>query len=259
MMQTLQYETKYTWQTILRVLFNVPGVVLIGGPGKSGKTDFALKISEDLLKTPASNRNQTNNFSSMLIQEKNNIATNIDTFGHYAQISDLISIKQWLYANDNRKLYIFDEATEYLTNKRTMSSQNVGFMRLLPQVTKAHARMIVIGHNLLRVDKDLLDEAWCKGVFVKTDLKNAQLISNLFPKPFDFEKIPPTTVKFDPYAIAPFTERPVGQVYFKDEDLDVLWRWANGSNYKDLGLKPMQLHRKLQKYVLQTLQNKLNV
>jgi hypothetical protein len=194
----------------------------------------------------------------MLIQSKDNIATNIDTFGHYAQISDLISIKQWLYANDHRKLYIFDEATEYLTNKRTMSSQNVGFMRLLPQVTKAHARMIVIGHNLLRVDKDLLDEAWCKGVFVKTDLKNAQLISNLFPKPFDFEKIPPTTVKFDPYAIAPFTERPVGQVYFKDEDLDVLWRWANGSNYKDLGLKPMQLHRKLQKYVLQTLQNKLN-
>jgi hypothetical protein len=253
-----ELEIKYTWQTILRALFNVPGVVLIGGAGKSGKTDFGLKISEDLRKIPALNHNQTNNTNSFLIMSKNDVATNIDTFGYYAQISDLISIKQWLYSNDHRKLYLFDEATEYLSNKRVMSSQNVGFMRLLPQVTKAHARMIVIGHNLLRVDKDLLDEAWCKGVFIKTELKNAQLISNLFPKPFDFHDIKRTSIKFDPYAIAPFSERPVGQVYFKDEDLQTLWKWANGTNYKELGLKPMQLHRKLQKYVLQTLENKLN-
>jgi hypothetical protein len=253
-----ELEIKYTWQTILRVLFNVPGVVLIGGAGKSGKTDFALKISEDLQKIYSYHQNLDRPKPEYLITSKENVSTNIDTFGYYQQISDLISIKQWLYSNNHRKLYIFDEATEYLTNKRTMSSQNVGFMRLLPQVTKAHARMIVIGHNLLRVDKDLLDEAWCKGVFIKTELKNAQLISNLFPKPFDFHDIKRTSVKFDPYAIAPFTERPVGQVYFKDADLDLLWKWANGTNYKDLGLKPMQLHRKLQKYVLQTLENRLN-
>jgi len=256
-MQTLEYEVKYTWTTVLRVLFKVPGVVLIGGAGKSGKTDFALKISEDLQKIPALDSSQKR--FEALISNKSDVATNNDTFGYYAQISDLISIKQWLYGNNHRKLYMFDEATEYLTNKRVMSSQNVGFMRLLPQVTKAHARMIVIGHNLLRVDRDLLDEAWCKGVFIKTELKNAQLISNLFPKPFDFNNIKRTNVKFDPYAIAPFTERPVGQVYFKDADLDLLWKWANGSNYKELGLKPMQLHRKLQKYVQQTLENKLNI
>lgn len=254
-MQTLKQRPIITWQTILTALFKVPGIVLIGGAGKSGKTNFALKLSEDLLKLPALNRNHTNNIDSTMISE---VASNIDTLGVYPQISDLVSIKQWLYGTINRKLYIFDEATEYLLNKRAMSSQNVGFMRLLPQVTKAHARMIVIGHNLLRVDSTLIDEAWCKGVFIKTDLKTAQLISNLFLKPIELQQIERTNVSYDPYAVAPFTEKPIGQVFFKDEDKDVLWRWANGENYKELGLKPMQLHRKLKKYVLQTLENTLN-
>jgi len=249
MMQTQVYENRYTWMTILRILFNVPGVLLIGGAGKCGKTDFSLKISEDLQKVPALDSSKKR-FEPLI----HDVATNIETFGHYPQISDLISIKQWLYSSNRRKLYIFDEATEYLSNKRTMSSQNVGFMRLLPQVTKAHARMIVIGHNLLKVDKDLIDESWCKGVFIKLALKKAQLISFLLPRPFDFENISPTTIKFDPYAVAPFSEKPVGQIYFKDADLDLLWKWANGANYKDLQLQPMQLHRKLKKYVLQTLE-----
>lgn len=254
-MQSVIHERRFTWETILRMLFKVPGVVSIGGPGKSGKTNFALKISEDLQKIPGLERNRTTKQDAVLINE---VATNIDTFGHYPQISDLVSIKQWLYSNNHRKLYIFDEATEYLSNKRVMSSQNVGFMRLLPQVTKAHARMIVIGHNLLIIDKTLLDEAWCKGVFIKSDLKNAQLFSSLYIKPFDFTNISPTTIKYDPYAVAPFSERPVGQIYFKDEDLQLLWSWANGSTYKELGIYPMQLHRKLKKYVLQTLENQLN-
>lgn len=250
-------DIQYTWVTILRVLFKVPGVVLIGGAGKSGKTDFALKISDDLLKVPSYHQ-ETGKPTEYLISSEHDIASNIDTFDHYPQISDLVSIKQWLYHNNHRKLYLFDEATEHLTSKRTMSSQNVGFMKLLPQVTKAHARMMVIGHNLLRVDKSLYDEAWCKGIFLKMGLKNAQLISTLFPKPFTFNQIQRTKVKFDPYAVAPFTERPQGSVYFKDADLQVLWDWSNGATYKDLGLYPMQLHRKLKKFIRQTLECQLN-
>jgi hypothetical protein len=235
-------QIKNKWTYCLRKLFSYPSLVVIGGAWKTGKTDFSLKISEDLTKIG-------------LIHET---ASNIETFGHYPLISDLVSLKQWLYSNNKLKLYIFDEASEHLDSRRAMSSKNVGFINIIPQISKAHAKMIVVGHQLLRVDKTLLDDTYCRGVFLKTELKSAKLISHLLNHPYTFRNLSPTTVKFDPYAIAPFTEKPINAIYFKQEDKQLLWKWANGSNYKELGLKPMQLHRRLQKFIRETLENELN-
>jgi hypothetical protein len=187
------------------------------------------------------------------------VASNIDTYGTYPQITDLVSLRSWLYQTQNRKLYIFDEASEHLPNTRGMSNKSVGFKGIIPEISKARARMIIVGHALLKVDSTLLDETWCKGVFIKTELKSAELISNLISEPFTLNKIPPTTIPFDPYVLAPFEERPRGNVYFKDEDKQLLWRWVNGSNYKDLGLAPMQLHRKLKKFVMANLEKDLTL
>lgn len=235
-------QIKNNWAYCLRKLFSYPSMVLIGGAWKTGKTDFSLKISQDLIILG-------------LIHE---CASNIETFGHYPLISDLVSLRQWLYKDNRRKLYIFDEASEHLDSRRAMSSKNVGFINLIPQISKAHAKMIVVGHQLMRVDKTLLDDTYCRGVFIKTELKSAKLLSHLLSHPYTFRNLPPTTVKFDPYAIAPFLEKPIGQVYFKDEDKQLLWKWANGQSYKDLGVHAMQLHRKLQKFVLSCLENELN-
>lgn len=245
-------EQVYTWSTILRKLFDIPGVVTISGPGKCGKTDFALKISEDMRKILS---NAGGNPEPIV----HDVASNIDTEGVYPQISDLVSLKQWLYSTNRRKAYILDEANEHLSNLRSMSSQNVGFTRLLPQATKAHCRLIVIGHSFKGIDKSLLNEAWCKGMFYKENLKNAQLFSRLLPRPFSLDNISPTTITFDPYAVAPFTEKPEGNVYFKEADKQLLWDWANGKTCKDLGLANMQLNRKLRKYVYQTLENEHHV
>jgi len=243
-------EVIYTWTTILRILFDVPGVVTISGPGKVGKTDFALKLSEDIRKVPS--RDSHREKPEPLIHD---IASNIDTEGAYPQISDLVSIRQWMFSTNRRKAYILDEANEHLSNLRSMSSQNVGFTRLLPQSTKAHCRLIVVGHSFKGIDKSILNEAWCKGAFYKESLKSAQLFSRSLPRPFSFDNISPTRIKFDPYAVAPFTERPEGNVYFKEADKQLLWEWANGKTHKDLGLFPMQLHRKLIKFVYQTLES----
>jgi hypothetical protein len=251
MLKKMEVEVKYTWHSVLYRLFSVPGVVIVEGFGKVGKTDFSLKIAEDLTKLPR----RIGVTNEPLIKE---VASNINTKGFYPQISDLISIKSWLYSTNYRKLYLFDEANEYLSNLRVMSASNVSFTRLLPQVTKAHARMIVIGHDFGGIDKNVLREAWCKGKFIKSSLKKALLLSNLFSQPIEFHNIRKTLVPFDPYAVAPFTERPEAGVFFKDEDKQLLWKWANGSNYKDLGIKPMTLHRKLQKYILDTLKIDLN-
>jgi len=242
MAQQMQMQIKNFWAYILRKLFSYPSVVLIGGTWKTGKTDFALKISEDLAKLG-------------LIRE---VASNIDTSGYYPQIADLISLRHWLYASKKKKLYIFDEASEHLPSRRSMSAKNVGFIQIIPEISKAHAKMLVVGHNLEKVDKTLINSVWCRGVFTKSNLKNAQLFSHLFSQPYVFNNIPRTSITFDPYAIAPFTEKPPGNIYFKDDDLQLLWRWCNGENYKDLGIAPMTLHRKLKKFIRQTLENELN-
>lgn len=241
---TQRLDAVGSWSYILHKLFNYPSVVLIGGTWKSGKTDFALKISNDLKNLDYKGKK--------LINE---VASNIETFGHYPKISDLISIRQWLYGSNKRKLYIMDEASEHLPSRRAMSGKNVGFIQLIPEISKAHARMIVVGHQLLKIDSVLLDEVWCRGAFIKLELKKAQLISHLLPQPYVFRNIPATTIKFDPYAIAPFTEQPEGSILFKDADKQLLWDYANGKTYKELGLHPMKMSRLLRKYVKSTLEN----
>lgn len=214
-------------------------MILVGGTWKSGKTDFALKLSEDLRKIPL--------FDKYIIQE---VATNINTKGHYPQIYDLVSLKQWLYGSNNRKLYIFDEASEYLMSRKSMSGMNIGFLQLIPQISKAHARMIVVGHNLPKIDKDLLSEVWCRGVFIKENLKTSILYSVLLDKPYSFTNVPCTTITFDPYDIAPFQTKPEGLKVFKDADKQLMYDWAvNDKTYKELGISAMQLHRKLKGYL----------
>lgn len=249
---TIQIQIKNDWQQILFRLFSVPGVVVIQGEGKIGKTDFALRISEDLMNL----QYRPSTPEKRLIYQ---VASNIDTKNHYLQIADLFNIKEWLYKTNVRKLYIFDEATQHLSNLRTMSSENFGFTRLLPQITKAHARMVVIGHNIQRIDKGIIDEAWCKGLFVKTNLKNALLFTRQYIEPIQIDNIRKTSIPFDPYAVAPFSEKPQKMVLFKDEEKNMLWNWSQGSSYKELGIHAMQLNRLLRKYVAQTLEIEYNV
>ena len=243
----LKVKTRNLWSYVLHKLFDHPSIVLIGGTWKSGKTDFALYIAQTLLSLPL--------MGTHIIQE---VASNIDTDGKFPQISDLISLRQWLYESKVRKLYIMDEASEHFPSRRAMSGKNVGFVKLIPEISKAHARMLVVGHQLLKIDSILLDEVWCRGAFIKLELKRAQLISHLLPQPYMFRNIPKTTITFDPYAIAPFTEQPEGSILFKDEEKQLLWKWSNGTPFKELGLHPMSLNRMVRKYVRNSLEKDLH-
>jgi hypothetical protein len=232
-----------TFHTILHRLFDHPSVTLIGGVWKSGKTDFSLFIAETLLKLPY--------LDSFVISE---VASNIDTKGTFPIVSDTISLKQWLYSSTKRKLMIFDELNEHLAARRAMTSKNTGFISLIPEISKAHARILLVGHQLLTVDKTFLDDIWCRGVFIKKSLKSAQVISQSLKRPTNINDIPKTTVRFDPYSIAPWSERPAGNVFFKnDKDKQTLYDWAHGQSCKDLGLYPMQLNRICRRYIRDSL------
>lgn len=230
------------FRSILFMLFRGPAVVVIGGSWKTGKTDFALRISELL-------------FDYGIISQA---ASNINTEGHYPQISDLMSLKNWLYGSRARKLYIFDEASEHVPNTRGMSAKSVGLKGLIPQVSKAHGRMIVIGHNIKKIDAEFYDETWCKALILKPirpyHYTPAMIYSKLLPRPFKLTEIRRTNIKFDPYDLAPFTERPAKQIYFKDADKDLLYKWAlNDPSVKGV-VNRMVIRRKLQLFVKQVLE-----
>jgi len=239
------------WHYVLHTLFEKPSVVLIGGHWKTGKTDFALLIAETMLKLPS----WFDPEGKTLVTEA---ASNIDTFGTYPMITDLISLRQWLYGSSKRKLFIFDEANVHLPSRRAMSGKNVAIVQLLAEISKAHARMIVIGQNPMSFDKEFLSDTWCRGIFIKETLKKAQLISHLVNHPYVFENIPPTSIKFDPYAVAPFSERPEGKVFFKDTDKQVLWDWSHGKSINDLNIHAMQLNRLVRKYVRENLETDIH-
>lgn len=240
---------KSKWHYVLHTLFDHPSIVLIGGIWKSGKTDFALFIAQCLLKLQFKSTRH-------VIEE---MASNIETGGHFPYIYDLVSLRRWLYATPKRKLYILDEANEHMPSRRAMSGKNVGFIRLIPEISKAHARMIVVGQELLDLDKTFRGDTWCRGFFIKLGLKKAQCFAQRLPQPFLFKNIPPTSISFDPYTIAPFQEQPSGKTMFKDEDLQMLWEWSNGKPCQALGLLPTQLNRKVRRYVKETLENEHNV
>lgn len=230
----LQIQIKNRFKHVLHKLFEHPSVVLIGGTWKSGKTDFALYLTEKLLALPS------NQGEGTVITEA---ATNIDTKGHFPLIADLVNLRRWLYRSTKRKLYILDEASEHLSSRRAMTAKNVGFIQLIPEISKAHGRLIVVGHQLMHVDKQLLDEVWCRGIFIKLGLKKAQLNSLMLPDEYTFGNIPSTTIAFDPYAIAPFNERPTDEELFNDADLQKLYNWANGKPWRELFKHPNECNR----------------
>jgi hypothetical protein len=136
-----------------------------------------------------------------------------------------------------------------------MSTKSVGFIQIIPEISKAHGRLLIVGHQLQTVDKTLLDQVWCRGIFIKLGLKKAELISHLLSVPYVFENIPPTSVSFDPYMIAPFQENPSGTLLFKDKDQQLLWEWCNGKSTRELGVHSMTLNRLVRKYVKTTMEN----
>jgi len=242
-----QIQVNNDFDFCLKKMFDLPSsMVLIIGDWKTGKTDFALLIAERLLELGIVTK----------------VASNIQTKDpRITFISDLPTLKAWLHADRTRKLYIFDEAGMHLHRRRSMSRKNIAFMTILPEISKAHARMICILQNPESIDKELLSPVWCKGLIIKENKYKAKFISELFPpdrKVFEFYPVPKTNIPFDPYAIAPFKLSAPKQIpeFIKDEELKILWEWSvNNKSIHQLGLHPMQMNRIVKKFVKRILES----
>lgn len=237
-MQRLQLKRRKQPRTdlygLLNLFFGSVGLVLITqqsrrrGIWKEGKTDFGLYLSQMLLHYG-------------LVKE---VASNINTYGHYPQIADLISLRSWLHrGNRLTKLYILDELNVHAPRRRAMSNKNIGILQIIPEISKARARIIGIGHDLLKVDKDLISLPIVRGLFIKKTRKNVHIVSRLFSGRRKITDIPRTTIPFDPYETAPFTERPRAEIMFKDQEIQKFYNYCRGSSWREQFKHPQECSR----------------
>ena len=243
-MQTQQVERGflYPFDQILKRIFSIPVMALVVGDWKTGKTDFALLIAERLLE--------------LGIVKK--VASNIETKDPRIEfVSSLEKLKHWLYMDKMRKLYILDEAGVHIPRRTPMKEKNVKAIQLLPEISKAHAKLIIVTQDPDGIDSQFLNPVWLKAMFVKDSLKNARLISDFFETTIILRDIPPTTIKFDPYAIAPFTLNEsikIPEWIMKDDTYKLLWEYAvNNKTMEQLNVHRMQMNRLIRRFIKDVL------
>lgn len=143
-----------------------------------------------------------------------------------------------------------------------MSSLNIKLIDKMQVLRKHKLSIIGIAPADKYVDSASLGSDVLDAVFLKPNYKNPKVA--LYQDVMDgtgktIRDIPPTVVNFDQWDVAPFTERNMEKLpMFKDEDKALLWKWCQGATAKDLGLFPMQINRKLRKFVKDVLEHEYN-
>lgn len=219
----------------------------IEGDWKTGKTDCALYTAEQMLE-------------DHIVDE---VAANIwtDNDGRINYIDNLQSLKFWLHRNKRLKLYLFDEMNTNAPSRRAMSNKSVGIISILPECSKAHARVICLAQDVSGIDSEFRKSVWVKAHFEKlitnnSRVKTVRITSPLLQSRYLFKDFPRTTIPFDPDLIAPFTLKPEGNhVFPSDPDLTKLAEWANGKAWKELFKHPQECNR----FVRAQVKNLLNL
>jgi hypothetical protein len=159
------------------------------------------------------------------------------------ELNNMFDLKTWLHQDRQPKLFLFDEVNVHLPARRSMSKKSVSLIQIFPEISKARARMLVIGQETSGVDKTLKNTTWVRGLFRKVNLRTALMFSPLAKRPLRIGGIPQTHIPFDPYMIAPFTDKPqLDTLEIQNEDIKLLlevakenltWKhWGHPQTYK---------------------------
>ena len=180
---------------VLERLFGVPApIIFVTGRMGKGKTDFCLLIGELALQ----------------YGWVKHVATNIKVFDErFLHITSWAELENWLKLDRRKKLYIFDEASSNISRRTPMAQLNRKIIDLAFKLRKYRAHLL-----LAAVSRGLVDSTFeaipdlVLGEFQKITRETAILQSDLFDDLIVIRNIPPTTVKFDTYDIAPFSLTP---------------------------------------------------
>jgi hypothetical protein len=117
---------------------------------------------------------------------------------------------------------------------------------------------IAVTVNEKYIDNASLGEDILDGVFVKPNYKNPKIA--LYRDLLDMRTqtlydLPRTSIKYDTFDVAPFTERSTTKKpFFKEEWKKWLWDWANGTTIKELPVSRVHFQRVKKKFIKQMLE-----
>jgi len=181
------------WEYCLNRIFNLPAsIVLITGDWKTGKTDFALLLYEELMRL------------GIIKKGASNIITKDSEIDH---VQDMDTLRAWMYGDRIPKLFIYDESITGTPKRRAMSKLNVSWLKhIIPELSKGKGKLVVITQELDFTESVFYHPTFLRGMFRKINKKMATLNSPLLKTEVTFHDIPRTTIGFDPYLIATFRE-----------------------------------------------------
>lgn len=186
-----------SWYAILKKIFNHDAIiVVIKGYWKTGKTNVALVIIEDLLR-----------IGLIEIAGTNIKITETDKIKY---IEDMPSLKEFHYddpVNPKSKCFVFDEAGKLATKRRAMGRANVTWMEFIPELSKGRMKLIVITQSEFLTDSIFTQTEFTKAFF--TTYKHEKygysigIVSELLDSPHKYiNKFPKADTSYLPYASA---------------------------------------------------------
>jgi len=223
--------------------------IIIFGRRETGKTDLSLLIAEIL-------------FITGIIQH---FASNIKIYKSpmpIEHITNLDDLRLWSKNTPGKKLFLFDEFGKAMRRRSPMSSLNIKLIDDLQILRKYKLSDLCCTVDEKYVDNSALGSDVLDGIFVKTNYKNPKVaLYNDFLEDFSkaIEDIPRTSIEFDTWDVAPFTEHSLkAKPLFKDSDMAMLWDLTHGKTIKDLGVHPEIVARTWRKFVKEVLERDLH-
>jgi len=166
------------------------------------------------------------------------IGSNIWTFNNpeVAYITNLGHLRKWLHADKATKLFIFDEGLAHIPRRTAMSQKNIGLLKLLAELSKGHARMIICS-QIAKIDSDILNPAFTRAVFIKRSKKVMDCRSKHFA-PRTFTGLPRSPIRFDPDRLAPFIDREMSKKvknFNGNKDMEIIEMHVRGITLQRIG------------------------
>lgn len=210
------------WEYCLNRIFNLPAsIVLITGDWKTGKTDFALLLFEELMRL------------AIIRKGASNIITKDSEVDH---IQDMQSLRSWMYGDKIPKLFIYDESITGTPKRRAMSKLNVEWLKhIIPELSKGKGKLIVITQELDFTESVFYHPTFLRGMFRKINKKMTILNSPLLKTEVTFHDIPRTSIGFDPYLIATFRSERILDTSKMTEGQKVATLYSQGMSMDTIG------------------------
>lgn len=223
--------------------------LFIFGRRETGKTDMALLLAEIL-------------YALGIVEA---VATNIKIYRSWfpiERVDNLDDLEAWCHKYAGRKLFILDEAGRAMPRRQAMSSLNRKLIDKLQILRKYKLSSIWIAPHDKYVDTNSLGSDVLDGLFLKPNFQNPK-VALYHDSLEDIDKtitgVPPTSISFDTWDSAPFTERSSAKApSFKDKDKELLWKWSNGATAETLGMARMQISRLSRRFIKEVLQRERN-